>query len=194
MNLCKKSKDMLALFAENELLPEDEKFVRKHLENCETCRLELEQYQSIIQTLKVEKVQIPDGYSSELIVNINEKLHKQKSLKLKLIPAISLAVIALVFSLITFLSTEKINENGVYTNEYLLYKQYTGNASYNDNAIYTESEEIADELMPQEFYNISREYILENSAGNTDTYVEVFSELDDKVFEEIVDNLKNIEI
>ena len=194
MNLCEKTKDLLVLFAEDELTSEEKVFVQKHLEVCEYCKAELAKYQSIIKNLTVEDYSLPASYSSELIVNINKKIDRQKAYKIKLVPAISFATVLLFFAVSLIFNMKQQNVDTIFTEEYLLYEQYSGSTYFDNSAIYEETAEIVQELMPKDYISSSQEYLLENSENITESYSEVLSQLDDEAFNEIINNLKNIEI
>ena len=194
MSLCEKTKELLVLFAEDELMPDEKSMVEAHLEECDSCRAELAKYKSIMKNLAMEEYALPASYSSELIVNINEKLDKQRARKLKLAPAISFASILLVFAISLLFRNDVSKSNKVFTEEYLIYKQYSATSFFEDADILEESEEIASALMPSDYISSSQEYLLENSVTIKEATAEVFDQMDDESFDEFINNLKNMEI
>lgn len=194
MNLCEKTKEMLVLFTEDELSSEEKNFVRAHLEECDECRTELAKYQSIMKNLAPQEYSLPVSYSSELIVTINDRISKEKFRGLKLIPVVSFASVVLVVAVTMLFNFNTDQTNSIVSEDYILYKQYTGTSFYDDTEIYEETEEIADKLMPEDYIQSSQEYLLENTDEYSEAYSEIFGDLDDEAFDEIINNLKNIEI
>jgi len=75
---CNEIKDMLSLYIDGELDEKEKKAVEEHVEVCESCRSELEQYQKIINMLQsLIEVEPPKGYCKRL----HEKLLKAKQQK-----------------------------------------------------------------------------------------------------------------
>jgi hypothetical protein len=192
MNLCKKINQLLVLYAEDELLQQERESVEAHLQHCSKCQLELEKYKKLQAGLTGEKIEIPASYSSELIVNLNNRLQTQKFTGKKLVPAVSFALVVLLVLLALFPGKNTNVDNKIFTEEYLLYRQYAGYSL--DREIYKETEAMAAQLMPEEFYEVSREYVLENSPEYTPVYTEILSEMDDDSFEKIMENLKDLNI
>lgn len=194
MNLCEKTKELLVLFAEDELMPKDTAMVEKHLAECESCRIELEKYQNIMNNLVKTEYTLPASYSGELIVNINEKLDSRRARKFKLAPAISFVTVLLVLSVSFLLKNDMPDINNIISEEYQLYKQYMTATYFYNSTILEESEEIASELLPKDYITSSQEYLLEKSIDYSKTIVEVFDQMDEETFDEIINNLKNMEI
>lgn len=194
MSLCKQINLLLVPYLDGELSKGKMDLVRTHLLDCQSCKKEEAKLQKIHDNLTQPDYQLSDSYSSELIVNINNKLDIQKSKKFKLVPSISLAMAVIIIIFVTVFKTDtaEIGNNNI--DEYLLYKQYSGNSVYNELQILEESEEIATSLLPEEYIENSREYIAENSNINSTEYTEVFASMDDEDFNNIIEEMKKIEI
>ncbi|MBN2279436.1 MAG: zf-HC2 domain-containing protein [Candidatus Marinimicrobia bacterium] len=190
MTHCKKIQPLLVLYFEKELDREDMIAVESHLKSCATCRQQLAELTALTGLMKPVRHTLPSSYSSELIVQIHKKLEKNKKLKIGLVPAISFSSVLLVLALSFFLNTPAPAPDRFFSDEYLLFKQFSGISFYDNEVIYNETEEIAEDLMPGDYFSSSQEYLLENSED----YNEVITQLDDDAFEIILQNLKNMEI
>ena len=62
MNNCESARDLLVLFAEKELSPEQERRVKEHLALCEDCRRELSDIESVRAALSDPELFLPPGY------------------------------------------------------------------------------------------------------------------------------------
>nr|WP_312579012.1 DUF4349 domain-containing protein [Sedimentibacter sp.] len=75
---CNEIKEMLSLYIDDELDNKNKKIVEEHVENCEDCRNELEQYKKMIYMLQnLIEEEPPKGYCKRL----HEKLLKTKQQK-----------------------------------------------------------------------------------------------------------------
>jgi len=73
---CNEIKDLLSLYVDDELNEEEKKMVEEHLQNCEDCQKELEEYKKIIQALKnLPEEEPPVGYCKRL----HEKLLSEEA-------------------------------------------------------------------------------------------------------------------
>lgn len=190
MKLCKKIQPMLVLYAEKELSKEKLIKVENHLKICSDCQQELETLSSISKRLKPEGYTIPASYSSELIVNIHNKLDKEKSPIRKFIPSISLASAAILI----VLSLVYINDKNILTDEFILYNSFSNNDLISEIENYNLEEEITNSLMPDNYFSNSREYILENSNIESNDYKNLFTSMDDADFDAFLENAKSIKL
>ena len=72
---CNEIKDMLPLYIDDELQDKERKLVEEHIEKCESCKKELEEYKKIIYMLQnMDEEEPPKGYCKKL----HEKLLKTK--------------------------------------------------------------------------------------------------------------------
>ncbi len=194
MSLCKEIKSLLVLYLENELEQNEMTKVKSHLEECEECQIELRNIIKISNVLELEKNEIPTSYSSEFIVNINNRIHPDRFPKRKLVSITTFLTVTFLIIFTIMFNNTKVGDN-IFSDEYLLYQQYASSDLSVDLEIFTQSEEITNSIMPDDYYKISQEYILENtSIYNSENYDEIFSELDESDFEMLIANLKNIKI
>ena len=195
MKHCKEIKPLLVLFAEEELDPKQIEKVQTHLQSCRDCQAELAAIQNLTADLQPAKYTLPVSYSSELIVSLNDKIETTGKSRRKLVPSFSMiaAVIIVIFALVFRTNFQRPED--FLTFDYMIYQTFGGTDMIYDMNETEIAETMTNSLMPETFYNFSREYIIENTSIIKSTnYDEVFADMQDEDFEQIVNRLKSIKL
>lgn len=90
---CKEIHILLSDYLENSLEPSKRKTVEQHLEECESCRLKLEETQQLFSVLAQDKVPpMEDDYWTNFLPRVRARIEERKKPKFRLIPKTRLAV------------------------------------------------------------------------------------------------------
>ncbi len=72
MNQCNdRIKDLLPIYADNELTPVEKALVDEHIQVCDDCREELQIYLDISEELNLDSIQAPEGFHADLVEKLN---------------------------------------------------------------------------------------------------------------------------
>jgi len=193
MKHCNHIQKKLMLYVEQELDEFEKDQLTGHLQDCAECRKELAGLKKLSTKLRATPCNIPATYSSELIVKLNDRLGQPKSSLRRLVPSVSLAFAGLLVILSILLHTN--GTESVFSGDYLLYQTYGGgDLLYDINSVESDTE-LSTSVMPENYYSISREYLLEtNKSYQSENIDEVFADLDDETFQQIIKNIKSTEL
>ncbi|MFP4547715.1 MAG: anti-sigma factor family protein [Fidelibacterota bacterium] len=193
MKRCKHIQKKLTHYIEQELDQFEKDQVESHLQNCGKCRQELAGLTKLSAKLTPESYDLPATYSSELIVKLNDRLGQPKILQRRLVPSISLIFAGLLVALTVIFFNGK-TEN-IFTQDYLLYQTYGGeHLLYDINSVELDTE-LDVSVMPDNYFTLSREYLLETAKNyKSENIDEVFADLDDETFKQIIKNIESTEL
>ncbi len=193
MKRCNHIQKKLMLYIEQALDESEKKEVESHLQSCGRCRQELAGLTKLSAKLTPESYELPATYSSELIVNLNDRLAQPKISPRRLVPSISLIFTGLLVVLSVIFFSGK-TEN-VFTQDYLLYQTYGGeHLLYDINSVASDTE-LDVSVMPDNYFTLSREYLLENTKTyQSENIDDVFADLDDNTFKQILKNIESTEL
>jgi len=159
MNLCDKINELIPLFITNDLNSDEYSMVNKHLEQCRTCKKNLEELSRINRAIAGEKIEINPMYGANLVVNINNAVPKSKKRKplVWAVPALSALAIFLVVIFVNIFDSASLTDSFLSDNEdTMLFAQLTNSGFFNN-------------------------YTLDETNGNTDYFDEISLELNSDV-------------
>ncbi len=193
MNPCNEIHKKLILYIEDELSAQEKYRVENHLSHCTNCQQELAALRKVMAALPIEKPVIPENYGNELIVSINEELESRKSRNRKLIPALSMIAVAVVFLIVAIAPFQ--SNPSIVSEELALYEKYASELLLTDIDLFSETFEESPDLMPGEYYEESTAYLLEaTSRTNLDDYEAILSVMDENKFDDMIETLTNLKI
>lgn len=191
MNRCKNIRESIPLVIENAASPDERSQVKTHCETCESCASFYKEALTIRKSMIAEKIGTPDGYGSELIVNLNRRIDERRIRRRifwRAIPAFgALTAVVLTVSIVALDGIRQKND-------------FVADLSETESALTeTFSAELSDALnisnSDDEYETTIVRYVLEDTQQlPIDRYVMVSSAMNESEFESFVNELKSISL
>jgi hypothetical protein len=195
MKTCKKIKDLLPLYINNDVTEDERETVSAHLEECPACREYQLSLAAIIRAMKPDRIEVPVSYGAELVVALQERLKRRVTRQkrwLWAIPAFSSLAVVILIASIVLLKPRSVSDRWV---SGLLQEQV-----YLDLAeigyfgeILIDRESNSDlVLSTREFYRDAVNWIFNNSqSSDIDSYLLATTNLSDNDYSQVIKQLHN---
>lgn len=187
MNRCKNIRKLVPLVIENAASLDECSQVKTHCETCESCASFYKEAFMIRKSMIVEKIETPDAYGSELIVNLNRRIDEhqiRRRILWRAIPAFSAMTAAILFVSILVLNGTFRNNTRTET-DVVLNETFSQELSGILNL--TDSED--------EYQNVVVRYVLEDTQQlPIDRYILASSAMDESEFELFVNEIKSVSL
>ena len=199
MKVCNDISSRLPLFASGDLEPAETERIEQHLASCEACRAELQELREIEALIAADSVEVAPHYGSSLVVNIQERLERERRQKrqkaLWLIPAFASIALLLVLTLTIFRSSQN-GQSDFLSNlsQTALYAELTHGGFFDDTFYRTDEngQLLEIETEQREWNRHAAAYILNESFDTKlDDYVMATAAMDDDEFEQLLEQIKN---
>jgi len=191
LNRCKNIRELIPLLIEDVASPDERSLVELHCETCESCASFYKEALSIRKSMIAEKVETPDAYGSELIVNLNRRIDERRIRRRifwRAIPAFgALTAVVLTVSIFMWENVRQKNESiaALSGNELALNETFF--AELSDALNLSNSDE--------EYEKTVVRYILEDQQQlPIDRYVLASSAMDESEFESFVNEIKSVSL
>ncbi|MCF7885723.1 MAG: zf-HC2 domain-containing protein [Candidatus Marinimicrobia bacterium] len=193
MKICKDIKNQIPLYIDDTLDKEKSKHIKAHLEQCSECRKHYMQIKGVFGDIEHQNFTIENNYAENLLVEVNNRIHKKERVQLGFKLAASISAALLLVALLIFGLPDQQNPEFEFSNMDLDEKYYNAYLSLATTRNYGLAEHeyyLTNEEPDIDFDNIAYSIIESRGANSFEDIVTLTGDLTNNDYTELVSNIK----